>query len=219
MSREDHLVQGRAAIPGGSAEAKGTALAYQAAGDPEHGVWIPAGGNHSVRGLTDGEKAKLLAAVLDFKVEKGARLVLLGIEVTGLKIVERAALRGRAAFLPAAGGLLSSLNAWENIVLPIGFHDPKRLNGIAAKVYGLVAELRADPRALLGKLPERMSLYERKLTGYVRILLERPDLILADDLEGGLNAADRTATEGFAAVYHAHCPGGTFVRLEGPRDT
>lgn len=218
MSREDQPVQGGAAIPGGSVQAKGTALGYQAAGDLEPGVWVPAGGNHSVRGLADAERAKLVAAVLDFKVEKGARLVLLGAEVAGLNIAERAALRRRAAFLSAAGGLLSSLNAWENIILPIGYHDPKRLNGIAAKVYGLLAELRADPRALLGKLPERMSLYERKLTGYVRILLESPDLILADDLEGGLNTGDRAATEGFAAVYHAHCPGGTFVRLESSRD-
>ena len=145
--------------------------------------------------------------------------MLLGAEIAGLRIAERAAIRSRVAFLPAAGGLLSSLNAWENIVLPIGFHDPKHLNGVAARVYALVAELRNEPRTLLSKLPERMTLYEKKLTGYVRILLERPDLILADDLEGGLNASDRSATEGFAAVYHAHCPGGTFVRLEGSRDT
>jgi len=218
MNREDLSVQGGAAFPEGSPEARGAALGYKAAGDPEHRVWVPAGGTHSVRGLTLGEKTKLLAAILDFKVEKGARLVLLGIEVAGLKAAERAALRERAAFLSGNGGLLSSLNAWENIVLPIGFHEPKRLHGIAAKVYGLVGELRGDPQVLLPKLPERMSLYEKKLTGYVRILLERPDLILADDLEGGLNTAERAATEGFPAVYHAHCPGGTFVRLEGLRD-
>jgi predicted ABC-type transport system involved in lysophospholipase L1 biosynthesis ATPase subunit len=219
MSREANSVRGGAAIPDGSEGAKGTALGYRAAGDPERGVWVRAGGSHGVRGLTEEEKTKLLSAVLDFKAEKGARLVLLGAEVAGLKIVERAALRRRVAFLPASGGLLSSLNAWENIVLPIGFHDPKHLKGMAVWVYGLVAELRSDPRTLLGKLPEGMSLYEKKLTGYVRILLERPDLIVADDLDGGLNATERTATEGFAAVYHAHCPAGTFVRLEHPRDT
>ena len=217
MNREDLSVQGGAAA--GSGEARGTALGYEAVGDPAPRVWVPAGGSHSVRGLADGERTRLLGAVLDFKLEKGARLVLLGAEIAGLRIAERAAIRSRVAFLPAAGGLLSSLNAWENIVLPIGFHDPKHLNGVAARVYALVAELRNEPRTLLSKLPERMTLYEKKLTGYVRILLERPDLILADDLEGGLNASDRSATEGFAAVYHAHCPGGTFVRLEGSRDT
>jgi ABC-type transporter Mla maintaining outer membrane lipid asymmetry ATPase subunit MlaF len=216
MTREDSSVRTGAANPG--AQATGTALGYQAPGDSECDAWVPAGGSHSVGGLADGEKARLLAAVLDFKVEKGARLVLLGTEVSGLASAGRATLRRRTSFLSAAGGLLSSLNAWENIVLPVGFHDPKLLKGIAATVYGLVSELRCDPRALLGKLPERMSLYEKKVTGFVRILLENPDLILADDLEGGLNAAERAATEGFAAVYHARCPGGTFVRLEGPKD-
>ena len=33
----------------------------------------------------------------------------------------------RIGFVPANGGLLSNLNAWENISLPIAYHAPQSL--------------------------------------------------------------------------------------------
>jgi ABC-type transporter Mla maintaining outer membrane lipid asymmetry ATPase subunit MlaF len=191
------------------------ALGYEPHADQVDGrIWIPKGGSHRVEGLSDTRKASLLSAVLDLKSELGARLVLLGLEVDALRPAERAALRARVAFLPAGGGLLSNLNAWENIVLPLGFHHPERLHGAAAEVDDLLKGLGADPHSLLAKLPERMSVYEKKLAGYVRILLENPELVLVEDLRDGLDAAERAGTAGFLPAYQARCPGGTFVQLE-----
>jgi predicted ABC-type transport system involved in lysophospholipase L1 biosynthesis ATPase subunit len=198
-----------------SADAR-VALGYEPPEDRGDGrIWIPKGGSHRVADLSDARKARLLTAVLDLKPELGARLVLLGLEVDGQGPAERAALRARVAFLPADGGLLSNLNAWENIVLPLGFHTPGRLRGVAREVSDLLKELGADPHTLLPKLPERMSVFEKKLTGYVRILLESPELVLVEDLRGGLDAAERAATAGFPPTYLARCPGGTLVELEG----
>src|SRR5262249_9151747 len=122
--------------------------------------------------------------------------------------------RERVAFLPADGGLISNLNAWENMVLPTGFHRPGRMHGIEAQVGGVLRGLGADPRELLDKLPEKMTSYERKLTGYVRIWLEKPDLMLVEDTQGGLDAAERAAAARFPAAYLERCPGGTFVQLD-----
>lgn len=202
-----------------SAQAR-VALGYEPPGERgDERIWIPTGGSHQVAGLSDTRKARLLGAVLDLKSELGARLVLLGLEVDALGPAERAALRARVAFLPAGGGLLSNLNGWENIVLPLGFHTPRRLRGAADEVNDLLEVLGADPHSLLAKLPERMSVYEKKLAGYVRILLENPELVLIDDLRGGLGAAERAGAAGFFRAYQARCPGGTFVQLEGsPED-
>jgi ABC-type transporter Mla maintaining outer membrane lipid asymmetry ATPase subunit MlaF len=178
-------------------------------------VWIPIGVDHRIEGLSDFRKSRLIAAVLDLKAELGWRLVLLGTEVDELRSAERTALRARVAFLPAGGGLLSSLNGWENIVLPLGIHHPARLRGVAAQIYGFLVELGAQPHALLEKLPERMTAYEKKLTGYVRILLEKPELVLIEDPTGGLAAVERAAAAKFSTVYRANCPDGTFVELEG----
>jgi ABC-type lipoprotein export system ATPase subunit len=192
------------------------ALGYEPPADRgETRIWIPKGGSHRLAGLGDTRKARLLSAVLDLKSELGARLVLLGLEVDRLGPAERAALRARVAFLPADGGLLSHLNAWENIVLPLGFHHPRRLRGAAEQVKDLLKGLGADPDSLLAELPEGMSAYEKKLVGYVRILLEDPELVLVEDLRGGLVAAERARAAGFLPTYQARCPGGTFVQLEG----
>lgn len=198
-----------------SAADQGVALGYEpAAGRGGHRVWIPSGGSHRSGPLGALQRKELVSAVLDVRPDHDARLVMLGIDVDRLQASGRAALRDRIAFLPADGGLLSSLNAWENIVLPIGFHRPRRLREVTDQVYGMLAGLGADPSALLAKLPERMSLYEKKLTGYVRIALERPELLIAEDPQGGLDSVERAAAERFPAAYLESCPGGTFVQLE-----
>jgi ABC-type lipoprotein export system ATPase subunit len=198
----------------------GVALGYEPHGDRGEGrIWIPMGGSHRIADMTDTRKAGLLSAILDLKSELGARFVLLGLDVDGLAPAERAALRARVAFLPAGGGLLSNLNAWENIVLPLGFHHPERLRGVAGEVNGLLKGLGADPHGLLAKLPERMSVYEKKLVGYVRILLESPELVLVEDLRAGLDAPERAAAAGFLKTYEARRPKGTFVQLEGSQES
>lgn len=206
---------GRTTKPG-AADAPGVALGYAPPpGDSGNGrIWITAGGRHRVHCANDARRTRLLAAVLDLKLDRDARLVLLGAEVGALGRAERNALRARVGFLPAAGGLISHLNAWENIVLPLGVHHPERLQGSAARVHALLGEFGADPRALLAKLPEEMTLYEKKAAACVRMLLEAPELVLADDLAGGLDAAGRARAEGFAEAYLAACPGGTFVQLD-----
>jgi ABC-type transporter Mla maintaining outer membrane lipid asymmetry ATPase subunit MlaF len=207
------------ADPRPRASAEGVALGYEPPpGRGEVRIWIPLGGSHRAGGLSGLQREKLVSAVLELIPEPEARLVLLGVDADDLRPAGRAALRDRIAYLPADGGLLSNLNAWENIVLPIEFHHPERLRGVSATVNELLRRLGADPHALLAKLPERMSLYEKKLTGYVRIALENPDLVLAEDPERGLDSAERAAAARFPEVYLARCPGGTFVQLEAARE-
>ena len=200
----------------GAAIGSDVALGYEPPpGRGEESIWIPAGGYRRIGGLNETRKASLLSQILELRALQGTRLVVLGSEVHELQPAQRAALRARVAFLPAEGGLLSSLNAWENITLPLGFHDPQRLDGAAARVHHLLEDLEADPRELLPKLPERMSLREKKLTGYVRILIENPDLVLVDDFGGGLDPEEQAVAARFSRVYQANRPGGTFVQLEG----
>jgi hypothetical protein len=232
MNSAGPAAKSKAAAPG-MADVRGIALGYEppAGDDGECRLWIPVGGSHRI--VADRARtARLLDAVLDIRPEhrarkprlhaadvrpeRRARLVVLEAEVGALDFAERTALRARIAFLPAAGGLISHLNAWENIVLPLGFHSPERLHGIAGCVQDLLAGLGTEPHALLAKLPEEMTLYEKKVAGCVRMMLEAPELVLAEDLTGGLEAFDERgrAAAGFAATYLAACAGGTFIQLE-----
>lgn len=197
----------------------GVALACElpADSDSDGRIWIPAGVSNRIRVANPAHRARLLAAIFDMvdrDPDRELRLVVLGAEVAALGRRERIALRARVAFLPAAGGLLSHLNAWENMILPLGCHHPERLKGIGAQAHALVTALGAAPDELLGKLPEEMTLLEKKITGFVRILLEAPDLVLVENFAAGLDSAERVRVPYFAATYHASHPDGTFVQLE-----
>jgi len=197
-------------------ETSGVGLACELPADSgsDGRIWIPAGVSFRIRIANPAHRARLLAAIFDMKPDPDLRLVLLGAEVNALGMKERIALRARLAFLAAAGGLLSNLNAWENIILPLGCHHPERLQGIAVEVHALITELGGAPATMLGKLPEEMTLLERKITGFARILLEAPELVLVEDFAPGLDSAERMRIPYFAATYQARHPGGTFVQLE-----
>ncbi len=204
------------AAPAQAADTSGVALACElpAEAGSDGRIWIPAGVSLRIRIANPAHRARLLAAIFDMEPDPDLRLVLLGAEVNALSLAERIALRVRLAFLAAAGGMLSNLNAWENIILPLGCHQPERLQGIAADVYALVTELGAAPERLLGKLPEEMTLLEKKITGFVRILLETPELVLVENFAAGLDSAERMRIPYFANTYLARHAGGTFVQLE-----
>jgi cell division transport system ATP-binding protein len=203
------------------ARTNGVALGYEPAADAPHRaerIWIPAGGSHVIPAVNAALKAALLAAVLDFRPRRDARVVVLGAELEALDAGARAAVRAQVAFLPASGGLISHLNAWENIALPLAYHAPRQMQGVAPRVYALLEPFAGDVRALLARLPEEMTPFERLLAGYARMMLGAPRLVLAEDLPRSLAPAEHRQAEGFAAAYLAHCPEGTFVRLEDGHD-
>jgi len=175
-------------------------------------VWVDAPGDHQ---LSCTYKEELLCAMQDLKPRNGARLVLLGSDVRQLGEAERQRLLARVGFVPAHGGLMSNLNAWENISLPVAYHAPHKLSGALAEVHALLDELGGVDDTLLGKLPEHMTLYERRLAAYLRALLESPELLVTENLAAGLGPTKRRRTGRFAGVYRARCPGGTFVQFDG----
>jgi len=122
-----------------AAEARQVALWYEPAPDgPSGRVWIPAGAGHRAVPVSEAFKSRLLAALLELEPQPGAWLAVLGADAGGLGAGERLALRSRIGFLPANGGMISNLNGWENIVLPLGYRDAKRVNQAAPKVHALI---------------------------------------------------------------------------------
>jgi len=180
-------------------------------GEKAERIWLEAPGTHSVATV---RKNELLAAVLDLRPRGGARLVVLGTEVGALDEPERLALLGKVGFVPADGGLISSLNGWENVTLPVAYHQPRRIPHLFDEVRELLEDLGGVEDDLLHKLPEEMTPYEKRLTAYVRALLEKPALLLVENAAAGLGPTKRRRTARFAEAYHARCAGGTYVQLE-----
>ncbi len=94
-----------------------------------------------------------------------------------------ASLSGSIGYVPAAGGLISNLKAWENITLPLWYHKQRQRAATEETVARLLLELgmakqewerfMASPVALL--LP-----WERKMAGLLRGLLQSPQLLLVN---------------------------------------
>ena len=180
-------------------------------GESAERIWLEAPGTHRVATV---RKSELLAAVLDLRPRGGARLFVLGTEVGALDEPQRLALLGKVGFVPANGGLISSLNGWENVTLPVAYHQPRRIPQLFDEVRELLEDLGGVEDDLLHKLPEEMTPYEKRLTAYVRALLEKPALLLVETAAAGLGPTKRRRTARFAEAYHARCPGGTYVQLE-----
>jgi ABC-type transporter Mla maintaining outer membrane lipid asymmetry ATPase subunit MlaF len=180
-------------------------------GESAERIWLEAPGTHRVATV---RKNELLAAVLDLRPRGGARLFVLGTEVGELEEPQRLALLGKVGFVPAHGGLISSLNGWENVTLPVAYHQPRRIPQLFDEVRELLEDLGGVEDDLLHRLPEEMTPYEKRLTAYVRALLEKPALLLVETAAAGLGPTKRRRTARFAEAYHARCPGGTYVQLE-----
>jgi len=180
-------------------------------GESAERIWLDAPGTHSVATL---RKNELVAAVLDLQPRSGARLFVLRTEVGALAEPERQALLARIGFVPADGGLISSLNGWENITLPVAYHAPQRIPELFDEVQELLEDLGGVDDSVLRKLPEEMTRYEKRLLAYVRALLEKPALLLVETAAAGLGPTKRRRTARFAEAYHARCAGGTYVQLE-----
>lgn len=104
--------------------------------------------------------------------------------VFSLKEDELSAFRRRKiGFVFQSFNLITSINVWENIVLPIGL-DNKKVDSAFVKdiidVLGLNDKISSMPNTLSGGQQQRVAI--------ARALAAKPDIILADEPTGNLDS-------------------------------
>jgi len=177
-------------------------------------VEVPGGATQRLR-LPDSEaKARLVGAVLATRVAAGEELELFGQSVRGLKREARARLHDRIGVLTRAMGLISNLNAWENISLQAAYHGTHPVARIAKTARDSLESLGADPKRFLARLPDEMDPFERKLVAFVRLLAKEPALAVIDDLGEGLTREQSARAARFEAEYRVRQPEGTLLFVD-----
>lgn len=124
---------------------------------------------------------------LDFPTQ--GKVFVKGKDIFSLKEDELAVFRRRkVGFIFQAFNLVSSINVWENIVLPIGLdgrNPDKEFVEDIVKTLGLENKKQNLPNTLSGGQQQRVAI--------ARALASKPDIILADEPTGNLDS--RTSDE------------------------
>jgi phospholipid/cholesterol/gamma-HCH transport system ATP-binding protein len=135
-------------------------------------------------------KIEVLAMLAGLAPPARGRLWLLGAELYALDRTQRIGLFRRIGVVPEDGGLITNLKAWENILLPSLFHHGKSAADVEPRVVQLLQELypgTGDLRAFMGKLPDRLTLLEKRLVALVRTFLLEPEIVIYDFLLAGVD--------------------------------
>lgn len=143
----------------------------------------------AIVGKSGSGKSTLLHMIggLDFPTQ--GKVFVKGRDIFSLKEDELAVFRRRkVGFIFQAFNLVSSINVWENIVLPIGLDgrklDKEFIEDIV-KTLGLENKKQNLPNTLSGGQQQRVAI--------ARALASKPDIILADEPTGNLDS--RTSDE------------------------
>jgi phospholipid/cholesterol/gamma-HCH transport system ATP-binding protein len=108
--------------------------------------------------------------------------------------------RGRSGFVFQDAALWANMNAYQNIALPLQFHNREMTPAEAeAKIRELVKEF--DFRDNLTLRPASLSSGERKQVSYIRAMALDPDIIFLDDPTG---AIDNSTSERILQIMKKH---------------
>ena len=160
-----------------------------------------------------------MTAVLKARCEPGEELELFGESAAGLPRPRRERLRARVGAVSPIVGLITNLNAWENIALPAAYHGAPPLEQVAMLAHEVLAAFGAQPRHFLARIPDELGMLERKMAAFVRSLVTAPELMVFDALEDGLSYAECRHAARFEAEYRARQPQGTVLYVDTREDS
>jgi ABC-type transporter Mla maintaining outer membrane lipid asymmetry ATPase subunit MlaF len=183
---------------------------------PRHEVQVsaPQGAVTHVHLPDDDAKAHFVTALLKARCEPGEALELFGVPAATAAPQRREKLRMRVGAVSPIVGLMSNLNAWENIALPAAYHGAPPLPEVAQLATAVLTKLGAEPDYFFARLPDELGLLERKMASFVRLLVVAPELMVFDALEDGLSYAECKHAARFEAEYRARQPNGTVLYVD-----
>lgn len=139
---------------------------------------IPQGSFYWLTGPSGAGKSSLLRLMHLESLPDEGQVEIMGVDIKSAKRRQRAQLRQKIGFIPQDLRLLSELDVFDNIALPL------RLAGAArGTIEGEIVSI-LDWLGLISKkhsLPDQLSGGERQRVAIARALVMRPSLLLADE--------------------------------------
>lgn len=100
--------------------------------------------------------------------------------------LERRRSRQKIGLVYEAAGLISVMNVYQNIALPLAYHTDLTETDIEHKIVTVAADLEITD--LLYLEPNELNDTQTRIVNLARALVIEPRLLLIDELEGGMSA-------------------------------
>ncbi len=143
----------------------------------------------TILGKSGSGKSTLLHMLGGLDTPTSGKVLINGKDIFGLKEEELTVFRRRKiGFVFQAYNLISSINVWENVVLPIGLDNRQFDNEF---IRDIIVTLGIDSK--IHNLPYTLSGGQQQRVAIARALSVKPDIILADEPTGNLDS--RTGEE------------------------
>lgn len=155
--------------------------------------------------------AALVRLLMGVTLPLSGDVAVLGEALTALDELPLMQLRSRIGLVFAKGGLISNLKVWENLFLPVQYHNlPLPGDPIAA---GAAVLERVGYQGGRLTLPGLLSHFERKQVLLARAMLMNPEVVIYDSLFLGLNLHERNRLVDIVVDFHRERAGRTSIFL------
>src|SRR3970040_1367449 len=114
------------------------------------------------------------------------------------------------------GGMVSNINVLENIALPalyFGLARSREFDVRIIEAFGACGVDSAQAEALCRMHPGELGPFEKRLAGFVRSLLMRPDILVYNRFLEGLTGAEMERAIALDAAFRTHHAAGTRTSL------
>lgn len=138
----------------------------------------------AIVGKSGSGKSTLLHLLGGLDCPTAGKVLINGQDIFSMKEEQLSAFRRRKiGFVFQSYNLISSINVWENIVLPLGLDHKKADTGF---VGGIIDVLSLNEKT--HNMPNTLSGGQQQRVAIARALATKPDIILADEPTGNLDS-------------------------------
>lgn len=162
----------------------------------------------TVLGPSGTGKSVLLKHIVGLLEPDAGEVRVFGKNIWGLDDYDRYELRKRFGVLFQDGALFGSMNLYDNVAFPLRKHTDKRESEIREIVMSHLKEVGLEKST--EKAPNEISGGMRKRAGFARALVMRPDVVLFDEPDSGLDPVrTKLLCQLITEVHKEH--GGTYI--------
>lgn len=161
---------------------------------------LPAGMSALLITTRDSESVVLIRLLLGFTAPDSGELVVCDSVPATLNDTQLVEFRRRLGVIYHDGGLVSNLNIWDNLTLQLSYHSPLRRQEMEER--GMEAIRRVGYNGSLTVLPNRLTIFQRRLIAFARALLVEPDLMIYQASLDGLTHHEESQFLELLGEYH-----------------